>query len=53
MGCNCGGNKGTQFEVVTSEGTVVFGPTPYKTTADAMSERHPGSRVREAQKDGA
>jgi len=48
MGCNCGKNK-TQYEVVNSEGTVLFGPTPYKTTANAMAARHQGT-VREVPK---
>lgn len=52
MGCNCGGKSGKQFEVVTSDNRVVFGPTPYETTAKAMSERHAGSRVREAGSEG-
>ncbi|MFF5655211.1 hypothetical protein [[Kitasatospora] papulosa] len=49
MGCACK-NK-TQYEVVNAEGTVVFGPTPYKTTADAMAARHHG-QVRETVKEG-
>jgi hypothetical protein len=50
MGCACGKNK-TQYEVV-KDGTRVFGPTPYKTTADAMATRHQGT-VREVAKDGS
>lgn len=44
MACGCQ-NKGAQFQVVTSDGKVVFGPTPYETTAKAMAQRHEGSTV--------
>ncbi|MEU2264940.1 hypothetical protein ABZ568_00500 [Streptomyces olindensis] len=45
----CQKNK-KQYEVINSQGTRVFGPTPYKTTADAMAQRHNGT-VREVPKD--
>ena len=44
MGCNCGAKK-QQYEVVDASGKRLFGPTPYKTTADAMATRH-GATVR-------
>lgn len=45
MGCNCG-KKSTQYEVVSAEGKRLFGPSPFKTTVEAMASRHPGSTVR-------
>jgi hypothetical protein len=51
VGCNCGSKNRIQYEVV-KDGTRVFGPTPYKTTADAMAVRHQGE-VREVAKGGA
>ncbi|MGW4007954.1 hypothetical protein [Streptomyces sp. BSE6.1] len=49
MGCAC--NK-TKYEVVDANGKRVFGPTPYKTTADAMAAREEGRKVRELPKGG-
>ncbi|MFB0617231.1 hypothetical protein [Streptomyces sp. AGS-58] len=55
MGCNCGsknaGNK-AQYEVVEN-GRRVFGPTPYKVTAESVAARTPGRTVREVPKAGA
>ena len=51
MACNCGGKK-VQYEVVDKDGKRLFGPTPFKTTADAMGAKH-GATVREVQKVGA
>jgi hypothetical protein len=51
IGCNCGKNK-TQYEVVDSTGKRVFGPTTYKTTAQAVADREAGREVREIGKDG-
>ncbi|MGA5418024.1 hypothetical protein [Streptomyces pseudogriseolus] len=51
MGCNCGKNK-TQYEVVDAAGKRVFGPTSYKTTAQAVADREAGREVREIGKDG-
>ncbi|GGZ73265.1 hypothetical protein ACFOOM_00905 [Streptomyces echinoruber] len=48
MGCNCGKNK-TQYEVVEN-GRRVFGPTPYKTTAESVAARGAGREVREVTK---
>jgi hypothetical protein len=44
----CSKNK-KQYEVVNAEGTRVWGPTPYQTTAEAMATRHKGT-VREVPK---
>ncbi|MBC9729273.1 hypothetical protein [Streptomyces sp. TRM68367] len=49
MPCACNKNK-TQYEVIDASGKRVFGPTPYKTTADAMAARGDGRTVREAAK---
>ncbi|MEH0579100.1 MULTISPECIES: hypothetical protein [Streptomyces] len=49
MPCACQKNK-TQYEVIDAEGKRVFGPTPYKTTADAMAARGDGRTVREVAK---
>lgn len=49
MPCACQKNK-TQYEVVDGAGNRVFGPTPYKTTADAMAARGEGRAVREVAK---
>ncbi|MDQ0761999.1 hypothetical protein [Streptomyces canus] len=49
MPCSCQKNK-TQYEVVDADGKRVFGPTPYKTTADAMAARGDGREVREVAK---
>ena len=38
MPCSCQKNK-SQYEVVDASGKRVFGPTPYKTTADARRSR--------------
>jgi hypothetical protein len=43
MPCAC--TEKTQYEVIDSTGNRLFGPTPYKTTADAMAQRHPGATV--------
>ncbi|WP_406321843.1 hypothetical protein [Streptomyces sp. NBC_00519] len=51
MPCACQKNK-TQYEVVDAAGKCVFGPTPYKTTADAMAARGAGREVREVPKGG-
>jgi len=51
VGCNCASKNRTQYEVV-KDGTRVFGPTPFKTTADAMATRHQGE-VREVPKGSA
>lgn len=51
IACNCGKNK-IQYEVVDAGGARTFGPTPFKTTADAMAVKHKGT-VREIKKDGA
>ncbi|MFE6022354.1 hypothetical protein ACFQ6O_38395 [Streptomyces sp. NPDC056441] len=45
--CSC---KKKKFEVIDDAGKVVFGPTPYKTTADAMAQRGEGRTVREVPK---
>jgi len=52
MACNCGGKNTVQYEVVDASGKRLFGPTPFKTTADAMGAKH-GATVREVQKVGA
>ncbi|MEZ3180793.1 hypothetical protein KYY02_19495 [Streptomyces pimonensis] len=52
MACNCGKNK-TQYEVVDTAGRRVFGPTTYKTTAQAVADREPGREVREVAKGDA
>ncbi|WP_181383795.1 hypothetical protein [Streptomyces sp. NWU339] len=49
MGCNCGKNK-AQYEVVDSSGRRVFGPTAYKTTAQAVADREAGRKVRPIEK---
>ncbi|MER6146235.1 hypothetical protein ABT174_40635 [Streptomyces sparsogenes] len=49
MPCACQKNK-TQYEVIDASGNRVFGPTPYKTTADAMAARADGRIVREVAK---
>ncbi|WP_019061704.1 hypothetical protein [Streptomyces prunicolor] len=49
MPCACQKNK-KQYEVVDAAGNRVFGPTPYKTTADAMAARGDGRQVREVSK---
>ncbi|WP_159052335.1 hypothetical protein [Streptomyces longwoodensis] len=52
MGCNCGskrqttGAKTAQYEVVEG-GRRVFGPTPYKATAQAVANKVAGREVRE------
>lgn len=45
MACNCAKNK-IMYEAVSAEGKRLFGPSPYKTTVDAMAARHPGATVR-------
>lgn len=50
MGCNCGKNK-TQYEVVDANGKRVFGPTTFKTTAQAVADKVPGRQLREVGKD--
>jgi hypothetical protein len=50
VGCNCGNKK--QYEVVDAAGKRLFGPTPYKSTADAILQRqldsgNAGVKVRE------
>ncbi|MFF4179711.1 hypothetical protein [Streptomyces sp. NPDC001750] len=47
MACAC---KKTKYEVVDAAGKRVFGPTPYKTTAEAMAKRGEGRTVREVPK---
>jgi hypothetical protein len=37
------------YEAVNSEGVVIFGPSPFKSTVEAMAVRHNGT-VREAKK---
>ncbi|WP_330435891.1 hypothetical protein OIC43_37260 [Streptomyces sp. NBC_00825] len=46
--CSCQKKK---FEVLDASGNRVFGPTPYKTTADAMAKRGEGRTVREVPKE--
>ena len=45
MGCNCA-KKNTMYEAVSAEGKRLFGPSPFKTTVEAMAARHPGATVR-------
>lgn len=52
MGCNCGSTR-VQYEAVDAGGKRIFGPSPFKTTVDAMAARHPGAVVREVKKEGA
>jgi hypothetical protein len=51
MACSCQNNR-AQYEVVDAAGKRVFGPTPYKTTADAMAARGGDREVREVPKGG-
>jgi hypothetical protein len=51
MPCVCQKNK-THYEVLDASGKRVFGPTLYKTTADAMAARGEGREVREISKGG-
>lgn len=45
MGCNCA-KKSTMYEAVSAEGKRLFGPSPFKSTVEAMAARHAGATVR-------
>jgi hypothetical protein len=45
VGCNCT-KKNTMYEAVSAEGKRLFGPSPFKTTVEAMAARHTGAAVR-------
>lgn len=49
MACGVCNKNRKQYEVVDVNGKRIFGPTPFKTTADAMGAKH-NATVREVQK---